>query len=101
MSAQGGGVGAGRCVDGRRLVKTGVVGVEWDGHEGGGDGAQDYLRMGGLALPDDAERDDGVVFFRAGEPLDLERNLEGAGHADDLEFVAFERGQGGHEAGVG
>jgi hypothetical protein len=81
----------GLVADGEHFVDHGHIGLERNAHERIGDGAQNFLRMQRLALPDHAQRDDRVVMSRAGQALHLQRNFERARHADDLRVVALQR----------
>jgi len=99
--AHAAGAGLGFGFDGEDFVEDGDVGFEGDAHEGVGDGAEDFAGVEGLALPDDAEGDDGGVAFGAGEALDLEGDFVGAGDANDCELVTLENGLSGGEEGVG
>jgi hypothetical protein len=64
------------------------IGFEHDPHQAAGHRAGDFLRMGGLALPDDSESEDGRIALGAGQALNLERNFERPGNTDDGEIVA-------------
>ena len=88
FEAQATGAGLGFGPDGEDFVDHGNIGFQRDAHQGVGDGPQNFLRVEGAALPDDAEGDDRRVTARPGETLDLERNLVGAGNPDNFLRVA-------------
>ncbi len=91
----------GLAFDGENVVQNGDVGLERDAHKGIGNGAQNFARMEGAALPDNAQGDDRPEFFGAGETLDLEWDLVGPWDADNRDVVPLERRLRGGEERVG